>query len=97
MSAFAIQTLLYESVLRMDGIDAYGQIWPDGETLIAEGFERCEVSSNYWCLTPLHFYEGTDIVISTHHDGEWAYVIARTEAAYSSLSEPVRQRLERRT
>jgi uncharacterized protein (TIGR02996 family) len=92
-SAFACQVLLYE-VKFASGVIWAGAAIPERVARHSlRKFRKCQLPDRYWVASPLHFYEGTDILLELH-GGEWVYVAAREESALGQLSERLRGELE---
>jgi uncharacterized protein (TIGR02996 family) len=92
-SAFACLVLLYEVMF------ATGVLWAGAEIeerVVRHSlrkFQKCQLPECYWVQTPIHFYEGTDIIVETC-GGMWVYVVAREEKALAQLDEEIRGQLE---
>lgn len=93
-SAFLLQVLLYESMFGAK-FSAGGET-PNAviEESIERKYSKCDLPDRYWVATPIHFYEGCDIVLQTHAES-WVYVAARTEAALTQLDAALLKWLER--
>jgi hypothetical protein len=96
VTAFALFVMAYEAQFADGVLWLGGQEVPRG--LITREVRRrlisCKLPSTYWLMTPIKFYEATDLMLNTHRD-YWVYVAARNEKALEQLSEPLRRRLER--
>jgi uncharacterized protein (TIGR02996 family) len=94
-SQFALLVLLYESMFGSNAITAGGEVT---EELIAKHvvakFTPSELTTNYWVLRPLSFYEAQDLILQTHN-GNWLYAIARTETALAQIDAELWPFLER--
>ncbi len=55
---------------------------------------KCDLPERYWVADPIHFFEGTDLVVDVQAD-EWIFVAARTEQAYTWLVEQTGWTFER--
>jgi hypothetical protein len=93
ISAFACQVLLYE-VKFASGVICAGAAIPERAARPSlRKFHKCQFPDRYWVASPLHFYEGTDIIVELP-GREWVYVAARDEKALAQLSKRIRGQLE---
>jgi uncharacterized protein (TIGR02996 family) len=92
-TAFAIQVMLCEAKFGENVVWAGGDVPENVFAPLLRTFPRCDLPDRYWVLTPIRFYEGTDLIIDTHAD-QWLYAAARTEAALEQLDEGIRSHLE---
>lgn len=94
VTSFAIQTLMYETVMANGRRTGH----TDSADRIREWIEthcrRCEVSNRYWALAPVYFYESRDFLVIDSHIDDYAYVAARTNDAVSAIPDHVAQYIE---
>lgn len=93
VTAFAIQTLLLESMWRKPLMSNSGVA--DAEvTGYLSSLSPCDLPSHYWVLSPVFFFEAEDLFAIQTESDAFIYIFGRNEIALEQIPSRIRKKLE---